>query len=425
MSQRGSVEAVVRDGLCNSCGTCVAICPQGAVGMVETPGGLLFAKVSKESCDCCGLCLRACGGSHLENGLLSGEADPFKGEVLAAYCGYATDPEVRLRGQSGGVVTALLSFLMDSGEIDKALVTRMPENGTLRPEPFLARGKEELFETQGSKYCPAAVNAEIPREVGKNCQKLALVGLSCHIHGLRNAQQFQANWKDGVGVAIGLFCDRTLTYAAIDFLVNKGNVAKEDVAAFRYRDKMQGGWPGSIFIRTKAGNNIRVPSRERQIIKDYFTPLRCRLCFDKMNVLSDIAVGDAWKVKEDKAGFSVLLARTQSGLALIERAKKAGYLCLDEIDPEKIFSGQKIEERRRQWSAFSRLRLKLGEKMPDFQINSKDLNADIGALEKTTISQYKWSEKHLSVNSSNKIIRSVNRKQIFLRIKRKLASMVR
>lgn len=83
---------------------------------------------------------------------------------------------------------------------------------------------------------------------------------------------------------------------------------------------------------------MQLPSSERVAIKDYFTPPCCRLCFDKMNVLSDVAVGDAWGVNEGKEGFSVLLACTASGLALLGAAQKSGYLTLEAIEPEQIFT---------------------------------------------------------------------------------------
>ncbi len=108
-----------------------------------------FFQVDIEACVACGLCLSGCGGAGLAPGLLSEEVDPFKGEVLAAYCGHATDSEIHERGQSGGVVTALLAFMLESGRVDKALVNRMPEDGTLRPEHYWAHNKEELYQAKG------------------------------------------------------------------------------------------------------------------------------------------------------------------------------------------------------------------------------------------------------------------------------------
>lgn len=377
--------------------------------MSETPGGLLFAQVDGEACIACGLCVRACGGAQLAPGLLPDNIDPFKGEVLAAYCGYASDPEIRLRGQSGGVVTALLSFMLESGRIDQALVNRMPDDGTLRPQPFWAHNKKELLSSQGSKYCPVALNTAIPRNIGKDGKRSAIVGLPCHLHSLRNVQQFNAHWKDGVECTIGLFCDRTLAYSAIDFLIGKGGTTKNDVATFRFRDKTQGGWPGSILIRCKDGTEVRVLTQERQRVKDYFTPPRCRLCFDKMNVLSDIAVGDAWGVKEGKEGFSVLIARTASGLKALGEAQEAGYLSLTEIDSELIFNGQDVETRRKNWCTFSKICTGFGSKKPDVEIRRQYIVDDEKNSRDRIITLCRWDESLRTAQTTGGILRTVSR----------------
>lgn len=425
MIEHGSVEGVIQSGLCTSCGTCVAICPKGAVGIEETPSGLLFARINPELCDMCGLCLRGCSHSCQKPSLLPSGPDPFKGKVLAAFCGHAIDSKTRTLGQSGGVVTALLSYLLESGHISKALVTRMPEDGSLRPQPIIANCKDELLGTHGSNYCPVPLNASIPTDIAHNGKKMAVVGLPCHVHGLRNAQQVHTNLKDGIGLTIGLFCDRTLAFSAINYLVGKGKVSIRDVAAFRYRDKSQGGWPGTVYIRTKKNKEIRVSSHERLAIKDFFTPLCCRLCFDKLNLLSDIAVGDAWGVRESEKGFSVILARTQRGLKLLKEAEKANILCLKEISCDSVFTGQGIEERRLRWNSYSTIWRAMEKGVTSFEQICKVLETP----------KYKNLKKHyydiqlsLQLNANievRKIMWNCKRNQFFLKLKRSLKCVIK
>lgn len=419
------IQGVVAKGLCTSCGTCVALCPHEAIAMVETPGGLLFAQIDPENCVECGLCLRGCGGAHLVPGLLPKGVDPFKGEVLAAYCGYATDSEIRKRGQSGGVVTALLAFMLESGRVDKALVNRMPEDGTLRPEPYWACNKEDLLTSQGSKYCPVALNRSIKHEVGQGGKKLAVVGLPCHLHSIRNVQQFNLHWKSEIKTTIGLFCDRTLAYGTIDYLVNKGHYQKKNVLTFRFRDKEHNGWPGVVLIRDKNGKEIRVASHERQSVKDYFTPPRCRLCFDKMNVLCDIALGDAWGIEEGSEGYSVLLARTTEGLSLIDDAVKAGCLKLEAISSEDVFAGQYVEVRRKQWTAFTKARQDMKDHVPDFGIDQKYEDQNINSVRNYVMAQILWQDKYFKGKTTSQIIQAVNIDKLLKKIKFKIKSFLK
>ena len=419
MNAGKTIDTIVQEGLCTGCGTCVAICPKRAVRMEEAPSGLLFAKITAKLCDSCGLCLRVCGGSHLAKGVLPGSVDPFKGHVLAAYCGHATDPEIRLRGQSGGIVTALFSFFLESGIIDQALVNRMPEDGSLRSEPFLARNRRDLLQSQGSKYCPVALNAAIPNTIGKNDKKLGMAGLPCHLHSLRNAQKFSTPWRAGIGVTIGLFCDRTLSFAAMDYLTKKTNLSPSNIASFRYKDKTIGNFPGSICIYSKDNTVVHLPSYERVSIKDFFTPPRCRICFDKMNILSDISVGDAWGVRENNAGFSVLLARTKRGKKLLDEAEKAGVLHLSKIDANKVFLGQDIEARRCQWSAHTNVWRKNNRRLPEYHIHSDFIEDETGALDNIAEKQYRWANKYLLCRSAKQIAAAVRIRRQPAVIKRK------
>ena len=421
MAVSETIETVVNSGLCTSCGTCVSICPPGAIKMEETPAGFLVAQVASDLCNHCGLCAKVCPGSHLEAGMISKEADPFTGPVLAAYCGYATDPDIRRHAQSGGIVTALLGYLLDIGQINKALVTKMPEDGLLRPVPFFASNQEKLRQAQGSKYCPAAVNAALPWTF-KEDDAIAVVGISCQIHGIRNAQIQNKSWKKHIPLAIGLFCDRTLNYGAIDCLIDKAHLVPDKVMSFQFRNTERTNWPGNVYIRDKQGVDYDVSSKYRMECKDAFTPVRCRLCFDKMNVLSDIAVGDAWGVREDKKGFSVILVRTQRGLEVLRSAGEAGYIHLEKISPEAVFRGQGVENRRKQWAAYTAAWKEKGKIVPDCGVNTKyQGNAEKGTALKPYVKQLDWAEWLAKKKNRIQVLRAVNRHIKYKKIKTKLS----
>lgn len=418
LKQPANIADVVDAGLCTGCGTCAAVCPTRAIGMQETPGGLLVATLVRELCTGCALCVRACGGWHLAEGLLPDSADPFKGSVTGAFCSYAGDPAVRLCGQSGGAVTALLAFLFESGRIDGALAIRMPDDGSLRPEPFLARCRQDLLQSQGSQYCPVALNSAIPATLGQDGRRIALAGLPCHMHSLRNVQQFDLHWRKGVVLRIGLFCDRTLAYGAIDYLIGKANVARRDVVSLRFRDKARDGWPGSIVIRTRAGQEMHVPSRERITVKDYFTPPRCRLCFDKMNVLCDIAVGDAWGINEGRQGFSVVLARTPAGAAVLEEAHTSGFLTSTSVEPENIFKGQGVEKRRELWTAFTHIAHSAKKELPEHHIDATFRGQVTEKQRNFAAAQYRWTDTFFKGSKTGQIVRAVKLRQRVQKIRK-------
>ncbi len=370
-----TVRTVVDQHLCLSCGTCVSACPQNAISMVELPCGLLVASVDESLCNGCGLCYRVCPGDHLTKGSLRAEEDPFVGPVITVYCGQASDSRILQNGQSGGIATALLSQLMETGQIDQAIVTRMPKDGSLRPIVSVATNRSEILPAQGSQYCPVALNtifSAIPKE---GYSKTAVVGLPCHFHGLRNLYPLQYNSL----LKIGLICDRIMSFCAKDFFITKVGVSRKNIISIRYRDKALGGWPGDVGIEDGSGNTHRVKQSIRHWCKGRFTPPRCYLCFDKMNVLADIVLGDAWGVRESKEGHSVILTRTERGQKLIDSVRKSGAIAVDPIDPRLVFGGQEIDRKRLDWTAYSHCWREMGNALPDLGIQER-WEADLSAV---------------------------------------------
>jgi len=363
------------------CGTCQVICPVGAILMRETPGGLLVAQVDLEKCTSCARCRSVCPGTLLEPGLMPDGTDPFTGSVLRAYVAQARDTDVLHGAQSGGAVSGLLCHLLQSGMIDGALVTAMPRDGSLRPRACVATTRDELLQARGSKYCPVAVNLALDKDGCANGRQIAFVGLPCHVHGLRNLQIHSPEKTRGVRIVIGLVCAGVLSYHAIDHLIHQSGLDTDHALDIQYRSKGRNGWPGDVRVRSEDGTEYWVPAEKRHRCKPVFEAFPCRLCFDQMNVLSDVVVGDPWGVRETKEGHSVVIARTEAGLNAVLSAERAGALTLEPVAPEDVFAGQTVDTRhRRDWTAFTTAWQRMGNVVPDFGIQ-REWWADIAHID--------------------------------------------
>jgi len=89
------------------------------------------------------------------------------------------------------------------------------------------------------------------------------------------------------------------------------------------------------------------------ILKDAFTPVRCRLCFDKFNVLSDIACGDGYGAPRRSEGTSALLVRTQAGEEALEQVRDC--LALKEAEPEAVLRHHQKRDMAGYLAAFAEL----------------------------------------------------------------------
>ena len=147
-----NVEPIVADRLCMQCGTCAGVCPQDAVNMQWTVRDGWLPRVDAVACNDCGTCAKVCPAPGFDFGPASwwrerNEGAPsqdFLGPYRGLWFGWATAPDVRYAGASGGVATAILQGALAAGEIDAAMVVRMSRENPLAAEAVVARTPVEI-----------------------------------------------------------------------------------------------------------------------------------------------------------------------------------------------------------------------------------------------------------------------------------------
>jgi coenzyme F420-reducing hydrogenase beta subunit len=255
---------------------------------------------------------------------------------------------------------------------------------------------DEIIGAQQSKYCPVALNKYLSIIRNSN-KRIAIVGLPCHMHGLWNIEKEIPDYLNNVVLRIGLFCDRILTYAAINALIKSAGLQEHNITEFRYRSKRWRGWPGDVYIKNGQGEEINLPREIRYVIKDNFTPARCRLCYDKLNTFADISVGDSYGVSESLVGISSIIIRNENIHKLILSAEKCGKIRLQHVDPYRIVSGQAIEEKKKQFILFSSAWERMGYVTPKYSLyydfKKIDKTFDLSPYENILRSDLNFHEK--------------------------------
>jgi coenzyme F420 hydrogenase subunit beta len=197
---------------------------------------------------------------------------------------------------------------------------------------------------------------------------VAVVGIPCQLHGLRNIFERFPKVKEKVRFTVGLVCERIMTFAAMDYLIQQAGIEAQNISMLYFKDKLCGGYPGKVHLFKKNRESITLSPRSRTQIKDYFTPSRCRICFDKLNVFADIVVGDPHGVSEiDRVnGESMAILRTTTGEYFFHQAKKSGHLSVRQITREEVVSGQLIESKRVDWSGYVKCWQNLKRPLPNY-----------------------------------------------------------
>jgi len=344
-----TIQEIVRQNLCIGCGTCAVLCPKNALKIVECPEtGTYQPQLDDSKCNRCGICLKTCPGIEADfNKLNLITFDqrlkyPFVGNFLKCYSGHATDQSVRFKSTSGGLIPALAMFALEIGLADGVLTTRANPEKPLRPHSFVARTKEEVMSAVGSKYCPVPANSALD-DILENQGRYIVVGLPCHVQGVRKAQALNKELKDRIPLVFGIVCNHAPTFHAIAYLLKKCKIPEDKIAKLEYRSK---GWPGGINITMDDCSEHFIPFNSSYywgyVFQKFFWSKRCMICNDKLCLLADIIFMDAWlpEFSSDKIGSSLIVVRSKNGADLIAKAMEKGIVELSPVPIEAVLRSQ-------------------------------------------------------------------------------------
>lgn len=343
-----TIEHVVRDDLCAQCGTCAGVCPTDALRMRWTATHGWLPHLDESLCTDCGACEEVCPGPGYD---YSADAwwrernagAPFRdflGPHLGLWYGWASDPDTRYAGASGGVATALLAGMLEEDLVDTVVGVRMSPSTPLAAEPAFARTVDGLAEQRGSKYTTVA-QGEALRVIRRTPGRYAFVGLPCHIQGLRLAQRRSRVLRERVTVAVGVFCGLNMLPLGTYVCARRGGLSARDAATLRSVGYRGPDWPGELRLIDRHGATHTRPYPE--YCDAYFAAwvtARCRMCADALAEAADISLGDTWLERfYGSPGVSDLIARTPVGGRLIDRLAP-DRLTLLEATPDEMVASQ-------------------------------------------------------------------------------------
>ncbi|MEM8786841.1 MAG: Coenzyme F420 hydrogenase/dehydrogenase, beta subunit C-terminal domain [Pseudomonadota bacterium] len=248
------------------------------------------------------------------------------------YSAYAADDTTRVKAASGGVLSGLAKFLLDTDRVSYVLHVRVADDDPTRGIAHVSRTAADVDIGTGSVYGPAAPLNDILTHLDLG-EPFAFIGKPCDISALRN----YANHDDRVNARIKYFltpvCGGIVPPPQLDGFLASRDVTRDELASFKYRGD---GCPGDTEFTTKDGRSGTAVMYEPYggvEESSWQLPFRCKLCPDGPGEGADIAAGDQWVndepdwelAKTDK-GTNAVLVRTMAGEALWADAVAAGYI---------------------------------------------------------------------------------------------------
>lgn len=348
------VRGVVENDNCTGCGGCSLISER--IGMSLDSSGFSRPRVAAatdataDSSEARAFS-RVCPGVRLTAPRTeTGREHPTFGRYVSAWRAHALDPDIRRLGSSGGVLTALSAWLIESGRTESVVGSRAGEQSPNRTVPVRIMSRDEALSSAGSRYGPVSNLTEYSPDAAVN----ALVGKPCEVSAAAQYHDLLKTPAADRPIALAFFCAGTPSQAATDTLVADMGADLEDVVSLRYRGD---GWPGEFKVTLSDGTS-RGMSYEDSWGKHLGRDLqwRCKLCPDGTGAHADIAVGDFWDadddgfpVFEEQEGISVAIARNKRGHELLVEAARAGVVVLDELelDLDEVADVQPLQVKRR------------------------------------------------------------------------------
>lgn len=335
------------------------MCADHNIRLVDIQDQGLRPLVNSAKCRKCGECVNVCPGiwsvhEHHFNSETIPQLRRSWGPVLEVLEGYAANPEIRYKGSSGGVATALALFCLENEQISGVLHISAKPEAPLQNVPVFSKSREELLACAGSRYSPAAPCEKL-NWVDVSDSPCVFIGKPCDVVALRKSQTVNSNLNKKVGLTIGIFCAGTPTTKGTYKLLDALGVKPEQVEHLRYRGC---GWPGMTTVKVRGSEQTHHMTYEESWggILSKYAQLRCRLCPDSTGEFADISCGDAWyrEVGSGEPGRSLVLVRTERGHRILHKAMESGYIELERVQPEVLAASQKALLNKRQ-NLFGRL----------------------------------------------------------------------
>ena len=352
----GVISHVVKQNLCTGCGTCAAICPIGSLAMRLNECGE-FVPVLCDECNDCDLCISVCPQlSHNPDNvdvqhIISTTSSDVLGysHELKTWAGYAVDSSRRLHSASGGMLTLVLQHLLDSQQIDAAIVVG-PRNSKTGPlfQAKLVRTPEELDACAGSKYYPVELS-KVLHELKSTKERVAIVGLPCHVSAARLLIGKSKQLREQIRYIFGLVCGHGVSTKFTELLAAAVRVPLDKVDTVSYRGK-EGRLKASDFAFSAFQNDRIIGQPIGSENSPYgvawcrrlFVPHACDFCTDCFAENADATFMDAWLPEyiSDPRGTSLMVSRESRVTTILSELQKENLAKLWEVTRDDIIKSQ-------------------------------------------------------------------------------------
>lgn len=331
MTSARTINDVVTRGLCVGCGLCESLAGADRLKLSLNAEGFLRPKeIAPLDAATERRVLEVCPGNVQRLNPSPAPEDTIWGPLHGLFEGYSRDEEIRFKGSSGGVTTAVAWHLVRSGRATAVLEISADRAHPMHAVTRVASGRADLIEGAGSWYGPAAPlrHLHVLLDAG---EPFVVTGKPCDIAGLRNLARTDPRVDRLVVCTLSFLCAGLSSHAVAHNVIRGHGVGERDVKHFRFRGH---GCPGPTHIETHDGRIFEQSYDDTwSSTLNQEIQFRCKICPDSTGEQADIVCSDAWDNDDgyahgEKDGRGAILARTERGLAILRAMEAEGALTM-------------------------------------------------------------------------------------------------
>lgn len=364
------ISAVIKNKLCVGCGLCIYFSSLNDAKMIYNLQGTApdLSKISYLP----EIAWLACPGKGIDYPKLyqlhygNYPDNWLTGVVNNSWVGFASDPKIRSVGASGGVLTSVLLYLLETDRIDAAILVKQGARDPEYASWVIAKSAEEILSCSQSVYTPVSVLDSLMHLEPK--KRYAITCLPEQSAALSMVKKLDTKIAEQIKYILGPYTGTSLEHGAIRSLLRSNKIDDKDkITSIKWR---AGEWPGYLEIITKSGRIIRSKKAYYNYLIPFYITQVSLQSMDFTNEFTDLSVGDAWSPEYEAQGqgFSVMISRNSTMTDIIEEMIGEGELNLNEVDilSATDMHGHMLDFKKRGAFIRNRIKILIGKPAPDY-----------------------------------------------------------